>query len=156
MPGCVAATWWINRVPATEFCTLAAVTSTASRRPIVSVTMLRFRPNIGALKWHERFGGATARSPPTADRSREEREGGGEGRSPVGVPTPGCPDFEDFEVVSEKTGEEPGHAIIRERPEGQGVSDAFVFEGVDPEARVAHFRWATSGPPEPVVHFMLA
>lgn len=35
-----------NWVPTTESCTLAAVTSTARRRPRASVTMLRFRPTI--------------------------------------------------------------------------------------------------------------
>ncbi len=33
-------------MPEMESCTLAAVTSTASRRQMVSVTMLRFRPTI--------------------------------------------------------------------------------------------------------------
>jgi hypothetical protein len=44
--GWSAATWSSRWVPAVESCTLAAVTSTASRRPIVSTTMLRLRPPI--------------------------------------------------------------------------------------------------------------
>ncbi|KOY55227.1 hypothetical protein ADK59_25545 [Streptomyces sp. XY332] len=45
-----------GRVPATESCTLAAVTSTARRRPSVSVTMLRFPPAIflpASMPWLE-------------------------------------------------------------------------------------------------------
>lgn len=46
MPGWAVTTWSSRWAPATESCTLAAVTSTASRRPSVSVTMLRFLPTI--------------------------------------------------------------------------------------------------------------
>src|SRR4051794_260912 len=46
MVGWAAATWSTRWVPATESCTLAAVTSTARSSPRVSVTMLRLRPTI--------------------------------------------------------------------------------------------------------------
>ena len=46
IPGWLEAIWSSNWVPAAESWTLAAVTGTSRRRPIVSVTMLCLRPTI--------------------------------------------------------------------------------------------------------------
>ncbi|MEV5085674.1 hypothetical protein AB0K74_45585 [Streptomyces sp. NPDC056159] len=61
----------------------------------------------------------------------------------------GCPDTGNYQQIASES--EPVDAVVRERPGGMGVIDAFLRESVDELMMVARFRWVASGAPSTVM-----